>query len=156
MKKTETTNHLKHPKKLFNHADDTSCMSPIGLSANPTPRSENSPFLGGITLIKARNLNAASGCAEMAVVDENADKNEESKEDQGDKNKKSHKDEFEEDLTLNDSGNMDKSPVYISNLSPNFMNSPVMLGSAKKDVEKQSQKRRFFNKLHINNIATND
>ena len=162
----------KTSKKLLNHAaDDTSCMSPIGLSANPTPRGENSPFLGGISPKKAKNWNAASGCAEMAVVDENADKNEESKEDQGDKNKeniimeipedsiqyfdgikmtespthkniaqnkKSHKDEFEEDLTLNDSGNMDKSPIYISNLSPNFLNSPVMLGSAKKDVEKQS------------------
>ena len=52
-------------------------------------------------------------------------------------NKVSHQGEFEEGFILNDSENVDKSPIYILNPSPSFLNSQLMFGSAEKDVDEQ-------------------
>ena len=70
-------------KKLLNDEGDIECMSPTGTNMSPTSRRDNSPFLGGISLRKMQNSNDANARSQMTIVNEDADKNEESKEDQG-------------------------------------------------------------------------
>ena len=98
-------------KKLLNDEDNTECMSPTGTNMSPTSRRENSPFLGGISLRKMENSNDVNAHSRMTIVDEDADKNEESKEDQDDND--------EENVIIENSKDSIQSLEYIQiNKSP--------------------------------------